>query len=139
MIEYKIINQSQEEVFRLSQDYKLRLDWDPFPESYKFLNGSVLEVGLRLKVVDKAGRAMVVEYISYKPPLVAAVKMISGPWYIRSFAGSWSFKKLSKNETIAVFKYNIKPQLPIIGFILRWVFKRNIAKRLSALKYYAES
>ena len=101
------IQVSNKTLFDITQNYSIRMDWDPFPESYAFLNGTSVQRGLHLKVVDKAGRSMVVEYVSYKPPLVASVRMINGPWYIRKFTGSWSFQKLDTNKTKAVFKYNI--------------------------------
>ena len=135
----KEIRVSKECLFDITQDYSIRMAWDPFPESYSFLNGSKLERGLQLKVTDKTGRSMTVEYVSFRPPLVASVKMIDGPWYIKSFAGSWSFRKLSENRTVAIFKYNIVGYPKIIGNIVRFVFKRNVQKRLLALKQYAES
>lgn len=130
---------SQENLFHLTQNYDLRMAWDPFPESYNFLNGSEVREGLQLEVTDKIGRTMIVEYVSYKSPTVAAVKMVSGPWYIKSFAGSWSFKEISKNRTLAIFKYNIRGYPPILGIVIRLAFKWNVNKRLTALKQYAES
>ncbi len=133
------IEVSQKVLFDLTQDYGERLKWDPFPESYRFLNGESVRSGLQLEVVDKAGRSMTVVYISFKSPTVAAVKMIIGPWYIKSFSGSWSFKKVSENSTEVVFKYNISGKPSILGFPVRWVFRRNLIQRLDALKSYAES
>jgi len=135
----KEIEVSQKEIFDLTQNYDLRTEWDPFPESYRFLNGNTVGKGLELEVVDKSGRSMIVEYVSFKPPIVAAVKMVKGPWYIRNFAGSWMFKDIGRNRTLAVFKYNISGFPSILSKPIRWVFSRDINKRLIALKKYAES
>tara|TARA_R110000737_G_scaffold225902_1_gene240657 strand:+ start:410 stop:871 length:462 start_codon:yes stop_codon:yes gene_type:complete len=135
----KEIEAMKETLFSLTQDYSIRLDWDPFPESYSFINGDKIERGLQLKVVDKARRSMVVEYVSYKPPLVASIRMVSGPWYIKRFAGSWSFKQLDQNKTKVIFKYNIVSYPEFIGPLIRYVFRKNANKRLSSLKAYVDS
>jgi len=94
MIEHSlIIKRSQEDLFSISRDYTRRLDWDPFPESYKFLNGNVVVKRLQILVRAKNGQTMVVEYISYDPPKAAAIKMVKGPWFIQNFAGSWVFRE----------------------------------------------
>jgi hypothetical protein len=135
----KVIEATTETLFTFTQDYSIRLNWDPFPESYSFMNGDKVERGLHLNVVDKAGRSMVVEYVSYKPPLVASIRMISGPWYIKRFAGSWSFKKLDGNRTRVIFKYNIVSYPAFIGPLVCYIFRQNTNKRLSSLKAYVES
>ncbi|XPF94999.1 type II toxin-antitoxin system RatA family toxin [Colwellia sp. RE-S-Sl-9] len=135
----KEIRATKEALFKITQDYSIRMDWDPFPESYSFINGNKIERGLHLKVVDKAGRSMIVEYVSYKPPLVASIRMVSGPWYIKRFAGSWSFKEIDKNTTKVIFKYNIVSYPTFIGSLVRHVFRKNANKRLSSLKAFVES
>lgn len=140
MIEYSLeIQKTDSELFGLTQDYERRLEWDPFPESYEFLNGDKVNKGLQLLVRDKAGRKMTVEYVSFLPPRVAAIKMIDGPWYIKSFAGSWSFIKISSKKTKVIFKYNIVGHPSIMTLAVRQIFKYNVKKRLKALKQYAES
>lgn len=143
MIECReIIESSQEELFDLTQDYSKRLLWDPFPESYEFINGKIVDVGLQLRVNAKNGYSMVVEYVSFKRPSVAAIKMINGPWSISKFAGSWSFQKVSELQTIVIFKYNIVGApiwaKKIVTPLVSLVFKRNAQKRLTALKQYSE-
>jgi len=135
----KEIAATQENSFKITQDYSIRMDWDPFPESYSFINGEKVERGLHLKVVDKAGRSMVVEYVSFKSPIVASIRMISGPWYIKKFYGSWSFKELDGNKTKVIFKYNIISYPEFIGRLVRYVFYKNANRRLSNLKAYVES
>lgn len=132
------ISGSPEKLFDLSQDYEKRLEWDPFPESYKFLNGNQVKEGLLLRVTDKAGRKMDVEYISFKRPTVAAVKMIDGPWYIKDFAGSWSFRQAEEGKTETIFSYNIRAYPSILNFIVQRVFSIKIKQRLNSLKNYAE-
>jgi ribosome-associated toxin RatA of RatAB toxin-antitoxin module len=143
MIELKEeITVSPEALFDLTQDYGQRMNWDPFPESYKLLNKEVVEEGLHVEIKAKNGLSMVVEYVSFNRPKVVAIKMIKGPWFIKRFAGSWSFHKESENISIVKFKYNISgnPEWAsvIITPVIQYVFGRNAKQRLVALKKYAE-
>ena len=144
MVEQKIaIDCPQSLCFEISQNYEERLQWDPFPDSYRFLNGSEVKPGLQLSVKARNGFEMVVEYISYSPPFAASIMMVSGPWFIGQFAGTWAFKKNDENQCVATFKYGIKgaPRLleyPISYFLNR-SFRQHSRKRLAALKEYAES
>ncbi|WP_422381227.1 SRPBCC family protein [Marinicellulosiphila megalodicopiae] len=138
MIKHSLeIGASKEKLFKLTQDYSIRLDWDPFPESYKFINGSKIKTGLQIEVCDKSGRSMIVEYVSYKTPETASIKMIEGPWYIKKFAGSWTFKEKG-NNTVVTFKYNILCHPKILTFFVNYFFLQHAKKRLASLKKYAE-
>ena len=144
MIEYSInINSSCKQAFEISQNYNLRLQWDPFPESYKFINGDTVTTGLRVLVKAKNGQTMLVEYVSFNPPKAAAIKMIKGPWFISKFSGSWLFKETDNNHCRVTFKYSIKVRPALLRFImapiLNFIFKRNVKHRLHALKLYIEN
>ncbi|ODS22963.1 hypothetical protein AB835_11460 [Candidatus Endobugula sertula] len=134
----KLINASQSELFDLTQNYEKRLAWDPFPESYRFLNGNIVDKGLRLNVKAKNGLSMEVEYVSFKRPKVAAIKMLNGPWFIRKFAGSWSFHSIDINTTEVVFKYTIVGMPSWISPFINLIFANTAEKRLSALKKYVD-
>ncbi|ABC32219.1 Oligoketide cyclase/lipid transport protein [Hahella chejuensis KCTC 2396] len=130
-------------LFDLSQDYSKRLAWDPFPESYRFINGTQPAKGLQLEIVAKNGFSMVVEYVSYKRPSVVAIKMVKGPWAFAKFAGSWSFQQISPDSSKVTFKYHIigAPSWlrPIVTPVINFIFGRSAKRRLSALKQYAET
>lgn len=143
-IEERILIQApQEALFDLSQDYELRLAWDPFLRAMRFLDGAVQTgVGVRVWVRARNGLTMTVEYITFHRPHAAAMKMIRGPWFFRRFAGSWRFKTQPDGMVEAVFRYAfdtrwlwLRPLLdPIIGHTLR----RDIRKRLGGLKHGVE-
>jgi hypothetical protein len=118
------------------------MNWDPFPESYKLLNKDVVEEGVHVEIKAKNGLSMVVEYVSFNRPKVVAIKVIKGPWFIKRFAGSWSFDKESENISTVKSKYNISgnPEWAsaIITPVIQYVFGRSAKKRLVALKKYAE-
>jgi ribosome-associated toxin RatA of RatAB toxin-antitoxin module len=128
------------ELFALSQDYDRRLDWDPFLCEARLVGGAKeVAVGVRAWCVSRFPKlGMETEYVSYKPPTVTAVKMTKGPWFIRSFAGSWRFEPLSDRATRVVFRYSVDARPRWLGFLFRGVFARDVVKRLDALKSFVE-
>ncbi len=144
-IEQKLaINCSLEKVYEISQDYSIRYDWDPFPESIKFIDGATeIKVGARVSVLSKSRLKMIVEFIQISPPHVAAVKMIKGPLILKSFSGSWIFKPLPGDTTLAIFKYNLKANqwaIPLItNKFLNFYFNAKVKARLVGLARYCET
>ncbi len=133
-----------EKVYDVSQDYSIRYDWDPFPESIEMLEQATkIDVGVKVKVVAKSGLSMIVEFVQVLPPSVAAIKMISGPAVLESFAGSWRFKPLPNGNTRAIFKYSINAKKwafpALVNHILHWYFSRKVKSRLDGLRQYCES
>lgn len=130
-------------LFDLTQDYARRTEWDPFPESYEFHEGAThAQLGVHLTVRARNGFRMRVKYVSFDRPRVAAIKMVTGPWFIRSFAGTWHFSPEADESTRVTFKYNVIAGLGIVGkrlqpFIDR-SFSRHTKQRLSSLKSYVE-
>lgn len=132
-----------EKVYEISQDYAVRYDWDPFPEKIAFLEGATsVGLGVKVNVFAKSGLSMIVEFVQVQPPNIAAIKMVSGPAVLNSFAGSWRFKTLPNGNTSAVFKYTIKAKkwlLPIItDHIINWYFGKKVGSRLLGLRSYCE-
>jgi hypothetical protein len=126
------------ELFALTQDYAHRLAWDPFLKSAELLHGATAAaVGVRAWCVARSGFGMETEYVSYRPPIVTAVRMTRGPWFLRAFAGSWRFEEAA-GQTRAVFKYHIQARPRCLGQLLAWHFARDTRKRLAALKTAAE-
>lgn len=126
-----------ERVFWFTQDYSQRLNWDTFLKKAELVgNVDKADLGVKAWCVAQNGLGMETEYVSFRPPLVAAIKMTRGPYLFQSFLGSWNFRALSPEETEVTFLY---------AFTLRWPFswfggwmkghlKSNVQQRLRDLK-----
>ena len=130
-------------VYQISQDYAVRYEWDPFPESIRLLNGAQqIEIGTQVAVTAKSGLYMEVEYVQVKPPSTAAIKMTRGPRILSAFSGSWLFKSVTNNQTHAKFVYSIKTSWWTIPWVSEWIAQRYFSKlvqaRLDGLKTYCE-
>jgi hypothetical protein len=81
IIEYELtINAPPSDVYKSSQDYSVRYQWDPFPERIEFLDGATeVGIGVRTLVLAKSGLTMEVEFVQVAPPTTAAIIMIKGP------------------------------------------------------------
>ena len=138
-VESVVIDAEPAAVFRLSQDYGRRLEWDPFLRSARLV-GDVREagVGVRALCVSRRGWAMETEYVSFNPPRATAVKMTSGPWFLDHFAGSWRFEPISAGRTRVDFRYSLRARPTwsswLLNPILAHVFARDTRDRLRALK-----
>jgi ribosome-associated toxin RatA of RatAB toxin-antitoxin module len=138
-----LIAASPATLFRLSQDYSRRLEWDPFLRSASLIgDASEPGVGVRALCVDKNGTAMETEYISFNPPRAVAIKMTRGPRYIETFAGSWRFDEVEPGRTRVSFHYTLHARPRWLSWlltpILSRVFARDTRRRLRALKEAVE-
>jgi hypothetical protein len=131
-------------LFRLTQDYARRLEWDPFLREAR-LEGGAAEPGVDVRAwcVARNGLAMETEYVSYHPPEVTAVRMTRGPRMLARFAGSWRFKQVTPGVTRVTFRYYLAAQPGWLRFmldpILLAVFAHDTWRRLVALKCAAET
>jgi ribosome-associated toxin RatA of RatAB toxin-antitoxin module len=135
-------NATPEALFRLTQDYNHRLDWDPFLKEARLVGGARESgIGVRAWCVAKSGLGMETEYVSFNPPKTVAVKMTKGPTIISSFAGSWRFQLLAPDRTRVIFRYHLSARW--LGFaldpIMRVVFRHDVKKRLDSLKRTVET
>src|SRR3954471_943657 len=91
-------------LFDLTQDYSLRLDWDPFLKEARLLGGAERPaVGDRAWCVARNGLGMETRYVSFNPPGACAVEMTKGPWFFRAFSGSWRFEGIGPGGTRVTF------------------------------------
>lgn len=132
-----------EVLFDLTQDYRRRLEWDPFLKSAELVGGAKeAGLGVRAWCVARNGYGMETEYVSFDPPRVAAVKMTRGPWMLASFAGSWRFTPLAAGGTEVGFRYHLEARPRWLAWlltpILGRIFARDVRKRLEALKAAVE-
>ncbi|WP_028102030.1 type II toxin-antitoxin system RatA family toxin [Pseudoduganella violaceinigra] len=139
------INAPADLVYRVSQDYSVRYEWDPFPENISVVSGDpdVLAIGTRVHVKSRLGMNMLVEFVQLMPPTRAAVTMVQGPWFLAKFAGSWIFESdVSGTRTEARFRYMIAakpaPLHLIIEPLALLYFSRVVSRRLAGLKAYCE-
>ncbi|MGQ5525186.1 SRPBCC family protein [Chitinimonas sp. PSY-7] len=140
----KEVRKSQAVLFHLSQNYMKRLKWDVYlSEAYLLDNASEAAIGIDSFCKSTSGTVMVSRYVSYKPPLVAAVSMVKGPTLLRSFSGSWRFKALGNESTLVTFTYNFKTRPTwlrwLIEPIVAYFYHRDMRRRLTAFKAWAES
>jgi hypothetical protein len=137
------IDASRAAVFALTQDYYLRLEWDPFLRDLRFLDGATGPApGVRVWVRARNGLQMQVEYVTVDPPERVAVRMTRGPRFFENFAGTWLFKTATDGSTNVVFRYAFRTRWPwlrpILDPLISAVFARDIAARVAALKYAVE-
>jgi ribosome-associated toxin RatA of RatAB toxin-antitoxin module len=134
------ISATPEVVFDVSQDYARRLAWDPFLKEARLEDeGATVGPGSRVTCVARNGQAMETRYVSYQPPTVCAVEMTRGPWFIRSFAGSWRFEPVDGGITRVDFIYNLVARPRVLTGLIGSVFARDTRRRLAGLKRAIES
>jgi hypothetical protein len=138
-----VIDAEPTALFRLSQDYGRRLEWDPFLRSANLVGDArAADVGVRALCVSRSGWAMETEYVSFNPPRATAVKMTSGPWFLDQFAGSWRFEEVAPGRTRVGFRYSLRTRPVWLSWlfspILGRVFARDTRDRLEALKVAIE-
>jgi ribosome-associated toxin RatA of RatAB toxin-antitoxin module len=131
----------REQIFDLTQDYARRLEWDPFLSKAGLLDGArTPQIGAKALCVDHHGFSMEVVYVAYKRPEVAAVKMMRGPFFVSSFAGTWRFTEAGNGRTLVLFEYYYRLAWPfaILRRFVDAVFAREIAERLEALANFVK-
>ena len=133
-----------EEVYRVSQDYAVRYQWDPFPERIQLLDGAKkIEIGTKVRVFAKSGLQMDVQFVQLDTPNRAAVVMINGSRCLEKFAGSWIFRRESTDKTRVTFRYLIQMKvwaIPMIfGRLAAIYFSRMVNARMIGLKRYCEA
>jgi ribosome-associated toxin RatA of RatAB toxin-antitoxin module len=131
------------DLFALTQDYSLRLEWDPFLRSATLVGGAaVAAIGVRALCVSRGGVGMETEYVSFDPPRTTAVKMTRGPWFLASFAGAWRFEEVAPGRTRVEFRYNLRARPAWLSALLTPLFVRAVARhmhrRLEYLKIAVE-
>ena len=124
-----VIDADPAALFRLSQDYGRRLQWDPFLRSADLV-GDAREagVGVRALCVSRSGWAMETEYVSFNPPRATAVTMTRGPWFLASFAGSWRLRGDRAGRTRVGFRYSLQARPRRLAGIFTPILRRAFAR-----------
>ncbi|MEJ7727739.1 MAG: SRPBCC family protein [Polyangiaceae bacterium] len=134
-----IIDAPRPWLFALMQDYGRRLEWDEFLTRAGLVGGATESAkGVRAWCVDRAGRGMETEYVSFQPPERVAVKMTRGPWMVGAFAGSWVYDEQGPERTEVTFRYSLELRPRLLGRagdrLLAKVFERDMDRRLASAK-----
>jgi hypothetical protein len=138
---------SSAEVFRLLHDYDRRLEWDTLLRDAR-LCAPWTEAQLHATSVCTGrwylgGLALKTEYISFKPPQVAAVRMLNRPPFFAGFAATIRHRDLNDDASSVEYKYTFtaRPSWlrwllhPVMAALFRWETR----KRLRALRgFFAE-
>lgn len=125
-----------EVAFAVSQTQgEVRYRWDPFVRHQRLLDGATVPgKGVRTETRSRHGLGMVSEYVSYRPPTQVGMKMVTGPWFFRTFSGGWSFTALDPERTEATWRYTFscRPRLvaPLAERVGRVVLGRDIRRRI---------
>lgn len=128
---------NQEFVFDYTQDYDQRLNWDTFLKKAVLIDGATkADLGVKAYCVAKNGMGMETEYVSFNRPKATAIKMTRGPFFFKSFLGSWTFKELQPNLTEVIFLYSFQIRFPfsILSPIIKRNLRANVKQRLTDLK-----
>jgi hypothetical protein len=132
-----VVDVPVEVAFALSQSQgEIRYAWDPFVRSQELLDGATGPAkGVRTRTRSRHGLTMVSEYTSVHPPRQVGMRMVSGPWFFRTFSGGWSFVALDGGRTQATWRYSFscRPKLlAVVGDpVGRWLLGRDIRRRLA--------
>ena len=131
-------------IFNLTQNYDVRLEWDPYLLEAYLINGATeVNEGVSSYCKNTNGSVMISKYISFNPPKVAAVRMTQGPYILKKFSGAWNVKNIDSSSSQLLFTYNFELKGGLFGKMLlpiaSYLFSRDMKKRLICFKLYAEN
>jgi Polyketide cyclase / dehydrase and lipid transport len=131
------------DVFRLVHDYDRRLEWDTLLQSAFLTEGA--KAGLHAIAVCKGrfwlgGIEIESEYVSFREPDVAAVKMVNPAPFFETFAATIRHRDLGNgwSQVEYVYRFMARPAWlgwllhPVMHAVLRWETRR----RLQALRAF---
>ncbi len=127
-------------LFDLTEDYRLRPQWDTLFKRKQWLTPAPIGKGSRLRYTTYTGMSMLVEYRAYHPPKTVSIEMAGNNFWLSQFGGGWRFNRLGSHLTEVVFTYGFKakrfPRLiePLFARLFAWENRR----RLKKLKTFAE-
>lgn len=132
------------DVFRLLHDYSRRLEWDTLLEEARLADGFQV-AGLHATSVCK-GRgflgsiAMKTDYVSFREPEVAAVRMVNRPPFFASFAASIRHHDLAAGRSRIEYRYSFtaRPRWlrPLLHPAMQLIFRFETQRRLRALRRF---
>jgi polyketide cyclase/dehydrase/lipid transport protein len=139
-----VIPAPADDVFRLLHDYNRRLEWDTLLQA-AYLLDNCQEAALGARSVCKGKRmlggiALTTEYISFRPPDVAAVRMINRPPFFDTFAATIRHQSQADGSSKIEYNYNFTSRPRWLRFVLHpimnFCLKMETKKRIAALRRY---
>ena len=131
-------------VFRLLHDYDRRLEWDTLLRDARLCPGwSAAQLHATSVCTGRwflGGIALTTQYISFKPPAVAAVKMLNRPPFFDTFAATIRHRDTAGGGSSVEYTYHFtaRPRWlrwllhPVMAAVFRWETR----KRLCGLRRY---
>jgi hypothetical protein len=131
-------------VFQLLHDYDRRLEWDTLLQRAELLDGApAAALGVKSLCQGRpvlGGFALITEYVSFRPPEVAAVQMLNRPPFFDTFAATIRHAENGDGGSRIEYLYNFtaRPRWlrPLLHPIMNWMFKWETKKRLAALRQH---
>lgn len=132
------------EVFRLFHDYVRRLEWDTLLQA-AYLTDGFATAGLGAASVCKGkwflgGLAIETEYVSFRPPEVAAVKMVNRPALLDAFAAAIHHRDRGDGSSELEYKYSFTARPAWLRWLLHpvieCVFRIETRRRLHSLRAF---
>lgn len=139
-----IIPASSEAVFAVLHDYNRRLQWDTLLSDARLCDGwQHAQLHATTMCTGRwylGGISLKTEYISFKPPAIAAVKMIDRPSLFDRFAATIRHVDLENGESSLEYIYDFRTRPswlrwlldPLMDVVFRWETK----KRLRSLREF---
>jgi len=138
----RVANTSPDDAFVVASSYGVRLEWDPFVQAQHLINTDRPGRGVQTYTRSRHGLTMVSEYLTYNRPTHMGMKMVTGPWFFRTFSGSWHFRALDDGRCEVTYRYRFecRPKLlrPISHRLGNWLLGRDIEARVDAFVKGAE-
>jgi hypothetical protein len=134
-------------VFEVVHDYGCRLEWDTMLREARLLGGATAAgPGIRSICVGtwRSGfLALETEYIRFEPGRVAAVKLTNHPPFFERFAATIRHEAISevRSRTTYIYSFRARPRflVPLLEPIMNAMLRREVQKRLRALRRFLES
>src|SRR5438105_5057012 len=110
------------EVFQLLHDYRRRLQWDTLLQA-AYLTDGYQEAQAGAVSVCKGrthlgGIAVKAEYVTFRPPELAAVKMINRAPFFDTFAATIRHRNLTDSSSMVEYSYTFTARPSWLRFIL---------------------
>ena len=142
----EVIRAPSAEVFRLLHNYDRRFEWDTLLQAAYLTDGyreaQVGAVSVCKGRTHLGGLELKTKYVSFRPPEVAAVKMVNRPPFFETFAATIRHHDLSHSSSSVEYKYNFTARPRCLRFILHSLMNAMLAfetkNRLRALRHFFE-
>ena len=137
---------SAAEVFALLHDYDRRLEWDTLlSEAYLTDGYQTAQVGATSLCRGQrhlGSIALQTIYISFRPPHVAAVKLVNRPPFFDTFAATIRHADVSERLSTVEYTYHFTARPVILRFVahplMTAIFRWETRQRLSSLRRHFE-